>query len=598
MMLARLLRFPRFPRLTSALRCSAEGQPQPSTVQLHAMHVCAAACGVSFLAFVALVATVLVVDASGRQDARTSLEAWRRHHAECLKTPEEVYHRDRARAVRGVVRDARGIPAAGALVRSVTLPSLLRLFESGPPSPESWPALVETETRVDEQGHYEFPHFDVGARMLCASADDLSPDVQGPVVVQDGSGARVDFSLEPPRALRVVLDAADRQRRVHLLPCRWWPELPSRDLAAGEMAVRFDGLGGPFQNGLVLLSDPSGERAWRVTGAFDLDRSDEITLSTADDYVPSPSDLPEWAASSHRSAEPTAAARSFFGMLTPLALFWNIADAAPRARPSSAPAFGGALLGYGPGAFLPVLIEASDGRAWLRSTSDASEFELPGLAAGVYTARAMAPFGRICFARGAVVAASETTELASATAARIDLDEPLCREVMGVVRWENGQLAEDAEVFLQDAVNFRRFLRRVTTNRNGFYSVSSVPSGQYVAFALPAKDERAMKSFVYPRVPEMPRETRLDFTLSPHRVVGQVRAGRREALVRLVRDDADVGKKIVWSVVLGDDGKFEISNVPHGRYVAHLVGEKTQVSAVSLPFLVERELTTTVRWSE
>lgn len=104
-------------------------------------------------------------------------EAWRKHREACLQLPEEIYHRDRARAVRGYVLRPDGKPVSGGLVQCIPVTSLLQLAQSGVPTPALWSGLVETQTWTDSRGWYEFPQLSEGCRMICVSAPGLAPDM-------------------------------------------------------------------------------------------------------------------------------------------------------------------------------------------------------------------------------------------------------------------------------------------------------------------------------------------------------------------------------------------------------------------------------------
>lgn len=556
------------------------------------------------LAILTLIVGVRVVAAIGAPDLVA--ETWKEHREACLQLPEEKLHHDRARAVRGVVHGPDGKPVSGALVQCIGLPSLLKLAQSSPPTPEPWSHLVQTQARTDPQGRFEFPHLVVGCRVFCASVPGLAPDVQSLILTQDGSGARIDFDLQESKKLRLQFkEANNRPRRVHLVPYRWWPELPSHDLAVGQGEVEFSGLGGPFARGLVVVSESDERPTWKPVAAFDLDRSASMTVSFASEYVVTVADVPE-AASVHAWREgPSEASRLFFCTLTPVSLFWTPNSLPPQggtgksllhAANWDARRETGGLRGYGSGPFMPVLIESQDGRSWLTWTSEASEFELPEVPAGVYRARTMNSFGRVSFARALVASPSEVGEFQSRIGEPIELDKPSSREVMGVVRWENGTPGDGAVVYLQDAFDFRRFLKRVVADKHGFYSIPGVPSGRYIAFALPPKEEYAMKPLLYPVVKPHPREAWLDFTLSPHRVVGQVPGSEPANHIDLVRLEPRGGVRIVCSVIPDQEGRFEITNVPHGQYYVVRVRGKTRTASDS--FVVEREVVANVRWPQ
>jgi Carboxypeptidase regulatory-like domain len=130
---------------------------------------------------------------------------WEKHRAEIRKLPEDLYHHDRFRAIRGRVTGPEGKPVAGALVRCVRVESLVDLAKTGAPRAAAWMIPVEAQTTTGSDGTYEFPHLSVGARTFfySSSGTDLAPAVRDLVVVQDGLGANLDVALEPPAALRV-----------------------------------------------------------------------------------------------------------------------------------------------------------------------------------------------------------------------------------------------------------------------------------------------------------------------------------------------------------------------------------------------------------
>lgn len=533
-------------------------------------------------------------------------EAWRRHREACRLTPDEAYRKDRARALRGTVRDGAGKPVSGAVVRLLRLSSLHALVQAGPPTPASWSGLVEVETRTAADGRYEFPYLEEGARTICVSAPAHAPAVESLIVVQDGSGPRVDVELEATRTLRIALEnVGARGRRIHLVPYRWWPEPLSRDVEGGASWVDFDGLGGPFRKGLILVSEPGKSSSWALAGTYDLDRASEVEVNLRHDFPASRVVVPELACLKTGDSKLSEASRHFFGVLTPVVLFWQ-ADVPPEpvpppsvVTPHAPPAGIGGLRGYGPGAFLPVLIEARGGGAWLEWTSSASEFELKRVPAGLYRVRALGYSGSVLFARGLVVGDARPADLATRLGDPIDLDEPMSREVMGIVRWEDGQPVKGAAVFLQDTVSFRRFLSRVETDKNGYYRIPNVPGdAEYLAFVLPPDDPHAMKHFVYSRIPAARREVWIDLTASPHRVSG--RAGRfpPNTRLQLVRQEPDGQERVLWTTSTEEAGEFAITNVPHGRYYVRTVGGRRPAGTASLAFDVGRDTSVVVPWPE
>jgi len=295
---------------------------------------------------------------------------------------------------------------------------------------------------------------------------------------------------------------------------------------------------------------------------------------------------------------------------------------------------------------LPVLVESRTGGAWLAWTSDASEYEMAGLPAGAFRARALDLFGRVTFASGATVRDGSTAEPARLWA-KVDLDEPDSREVMGFVRWESGVPAAKAAVFMQNSYNFRKFVRRVESDEHGYFRFPDVPGGEpYFVFALPPGENNAMRRFAYFRVGTGQREVWQALQLHPHRVTGDmtdaasatpVRRGfpgartvaavtvasvRRGSLdpagtadrrppaqastaglvmlespLQLVRIEGKA-ERVVWTFRAEPSGKFLVANVPHGRYCVQVLGTEGGKAVRCLPFDVgDGGIETTVRWS-
>ena len=157
---------------------------------------------------VAVAIPALLLPSRAQGAGGRSIEVRKAHHEACHRIPEEVYHRDRFRAIKGRVTDPDGQPIAGALVRCARLESLVELARGAPPLPSKWNVPIEAETRTDDRGRYEFTHLPVGGRTLFYSAPagrDLAPAVKDLVVVQDGLGAQLDVTLAKPATLTVRL---------------------------------------------------------------------------------------------------------------------------------------------------------------------------------------------------------------------------------------------------------------------------------------------------------------------------------------------------------------------------------------------------------
>ncbi len=158
----------------------------------------------------------------------------------------------------------------------------------------------------------------------------------------------------------------------------------------------------------------------------------------------------------------------------------------------------GTVRGFAPNPFLPVLVNSPTSASVLAWTNEGSEFEVGGLPAGTYRARALDLFGRVTFASGAFVRPGQATTAAIRLWEKLDLEEPDSREVMGFVRWESGALVEKAVVFMQNSYDFRRYVKRVETDEHGFFRFVGATSDEpYFVFAVPPGRAGEMKNHDY-----------------------------------------------------------------------------------------------------
>lgn len=654
---------------------------------------------------IGLLMAVMVTLSIAQGTVRPSTEVWRAHHEACHRIPEEAYHRDRFRAVEGRVSDENGQPVAGALVRSARLESLVELARGGSPSPSRWNVPIETETRTDEHGRYEFPHLPVGGRTFFYSAPagrDLAPAIKDLIVVQDGLGAQLDVTLGKPAKLTVRFPIPMKEAtRLYLVPERWWPDLTSATVPATWRATGFPGLGGPFRRGLIAVGAADLSVPLKIIGRYDLDRSLEVDLPGLSEKPVWRFDLPEAAGIEPWRFEPSSEERQFYAAMSPIPLFWpesptgwpswlavpgvltrwhanqlksrsltkrdtlqpgksanrkggglpgrvlpnrgiegpfqkreidapakpatpqavataGSAGALPfRNHPSETDAESkyavppakatrassratGTARGFALHPFLPVLLESHTAAPRLGWSSEASEFEFVDLPIGFYRVRALDLFGRATFAAGVAVRPGMSEEKHVRLGNRIDLDEPESRQVIGFVRWESGAPVAKAVVFMQCSYDFRRYVRRVESDEQGFFYFSEIPEDEpYFVFAVPPNDSNAMRDLTYFGVGSLQREAWKELTLHPHRLAGTIRtlptspapgppnvtgipSPDANAVLQLIRVESG-SEQVVWTFRTEPAGQFVVSNVPHGRYRVQGVPADDRPIAHSFP---------------
>jgi hypothetical protein len=564
------------------------------------------------VAWVPLGVFVAISLAGANSGGRDSSGGWAAHRAEIRALPESVYHHDRFRAIRGRVTDEDGKPVARALVRCVKVESLVELAKEWLPTSSGWKLPIEAEISSGQDGRYEFAHLPVGARTFFYSAPgrDLAPTIKDLIVVQDGLGAQLDVTLARPRVLRVQLgwSSIAPTPRFHLIPHRWWPEIVTVPVSRGAGSVEFRGLGGPLRKGLIAVSGSGESSPLRVIARYDLDRHENITLPRPGQRA-SRFDLPE-AGGLEPWGEPlTPAVRLFYAAVSPIALFWVAdVDIGPLRLPLDdlAESFAshsvhGTVRGFSPHPFLPVLIKSRWSPGVLTWASEGSEFEVGGLPAGQYRARAVDVFGRVTFSSGALVGPSQTSVEATQLWTKLDLDETDSREIMGFVRWESGAPVEKASVFMQNTYDFRKYVRRVETDHQGFFRFAGAPGNEpYFVFAVPPGQPAAMRNMDYFGITAFQRELWRDQVVHPHRIIGSVGDGVPLAsLIQLVKLDLS-GDAIIWSFRADSSGRFTVENLPHGHYRLEISSDlRGGKRAHSRPFdVVDGQAEVAVKWPE
>lgn len=507
-------------------------------------------------------------EARGVSAARDAMRAhWKQHREECLRTPIAEYTKDRSRALRGVVRSSSGEPVSGAVVRCLSLPVLMQFVSQPGFDPDAWKDFIETETYTDEDGRYTFPYLEIGTRTICVDADGYAPTTRNMVTVQDGMGPRIDLVLEPIESLKLTLDApAPQDIMVCVVPFQWWPELMHGAKADANGVVTFPRVGGAFRKGIVMLSSSADDSGWKPAATFDVERNTEIIVSLQSEFAPSPGDLPEIGQIEYSDTVEDAT-RQFYALLTPMALMWKTTN--PVDQPTEPDGDTRArLYGFASGPLLPVLLTRAEGGGYLTLSSGASEFDVTGIRSGTYRLRAYHRRGYLSYSRGAIVRAGSSTMLKTGLRERIDFEDDKDFEIQGVVTWPGGEPAVKAKVVVQDIQNFRRFLKKATTDENGFFRVPNVyPDRTYVMFALPADATNAVRNFSSKTVVAGNRESWVELSLHNNTLSGTSPQGGEKEPLELVQKYPDGKERSLWKFSTKQGGRFSLSNIRQGNYV-------------------------------
>ncbi len=558
-------------------------------------------------------------DSVSSKEANTPAEHFRIHRDRCLRLPESVYHVDRSRAVHGIVTDTSGKPLAGVRVYSIAISQLANELAKSRGLISDIKHHICRATETNEKGAYEFPSHPIGAYTLLYSSRDYAPFTYELAIVQDGVRTNLDAVLKMPRTLTVTFAKPTTEPiKLTIVPNKWWLSTTKAiEVSRDTRTIEISQLGGPFDSGIILVSSTTDGVSLAPVGQFDLSLQDHIVVDLSrrpQGHIPEFRSISgiefhtEQEADLRRLLKPkfrsligldfpgrkwTLDERIFYGISSPAVTLLTV----PAARHDSVgsarlrlpehsevdrrlggrqrlrPEPDGSVRGFGVHAFLPILLESSSELNSIAWASDAAEFFIYDLPQGYYRARAVRSSGRYTFSRGVSVKANGQTRLATTVNDWVDYENPLSREVMGFVRWENGQPAGGATVVMQNLSNFRAYLQSATTDEHGYFRFARVPPhANYFLFAAPDKSGNAMKNFAYLSSHQVVRESWSELVVYPHEADGVLAKSSKDAYVRILHQNGKQELQI-WSTLVGEKGAFRISNLPHGRYVA--LGRRT-----------------------
>ena len=152
---------------------------------------------------------------------------------------------------------------------------------------------------------------------------------------------------------------------------------------------------------------------------------------------------------------------------------------------------------------------------------------------------------------------------------------------------------------MQDARDFRRFLRRVTTNEYGFYRFESVPGNTiYFIFATPDEAESPIRNFEYFKIEKDEREIIKNLEVFRSSIVTDMPESEYSELqLRRLNNSSDKQGRIVWWQKTENLKTIEINNLPTADYVFHGVVNSGEPIPISEVFSTEREkMTKEIQW--
>lgn len=507
-------------------------------------------------------------------------ELWKTHYSELRATPISEYRLDRARKLSGVV-SCDGTPVAGAEVRLINVDqTLATMRENSEPIPLSGSEVIEATTTTKDDGTYEIQGLSVGVKAVVGEHLVHGRGFKSMVIVQDGVGSRANIDLVSPRSLRVELPADfPDDAQTHFVGPGWSP-ITHAPKVTNEKVFDFDFFDDRSSNGLVLVTQGSLPLAYGYTAA----ESSTVDLVRFKNPANWKSEIRtdrrwlnletwnRWQIDAFSNKEPELL--QFYAYSSPLAAILSETVAnGPVSEPSSNIAN---VSGLTIAPHSPVIISSiSEPFVATTQSDDAMEFHI-ACPPGAYVVRTFGWNGQLSHMKIVVVDAGETKDvLFNRFEQWGDYIEK--GRIVGVVDSSLANVADQLEVVIQDAENFRRFIHRIPVKDGGFV-VGEVPLNRpYIGFvSLKDSSRVSHREFFSILLTADQCETLLSLTFNNNclKVVGQLPAST--SIVAKVQTSSSAHPENLFTLSELKDS-YEIVNLPTDLPIAIEIRNESQV---------------------
>ncbi|MDP1562371.1 MAG: hypothetical protein Q8M16_13420 [Pirellulaceae bacterium] len=512
-------------------------------------------------------------------------ELWETHYSELRATPISEYRLDRARKLSGIVT-CDGSPVAGAEVRLINVEkTLATIRENSEPIPLSGSEVIEATTTTKDDGTCETQGLSVGVKAVVGQHLVHGQGFKSLVIVQDGVGSRANIDLVSPRSLRVELpsDYPD-DAQVHFVGPGWSPITHTPKVTNGKV-FDFDFFDDRSSNGLVLVTQGSLPLAYGYTAAesstVDLVRfkspanwKSEIRMDRR--WLKSET-WNRWQIDAFSNKEPELL--QFYAYSSPLAAILSETGANAAVSETSSNIANVSGLTITPHS--PVIVSSISGQFVATTQSDeAMEFHV-ACPPGAYVVRTFGWNGQLSHMKVAVVAGGQTKDvLFNRFEQWGDFIEK--GRIVGVVDSSLAKVADQLEVVIQDAENFRRFIHRIPVKDGGFV-VGEVPLNRpYIGFvSLKDSSRVSHREFFSILLTANQCETmlRLNFNNNSLKVIGQLPTAT--TIVAQVQTSSGANPENLFTLSELKDS-YEIVNLPTDLPITIEIRNESQVLSQSV----------------
>jgi hypothetical protein len=509
------------------------------------------------------------------------------------------YTRDRARRYYGYVLDANEKPIEDATVWALDTSKARELISANPIRFLASSLAIEASTKTDSKGLYEFKNLELGPKSICASTSESPGGTASFVVVQEGVGGRNDIALNPGKVLNISIPDSLQDTDFIAIGSRWWPT-PIR-LAPGDGSFKFFREGNAFDSGAIfalrdgipvaVASFGDGETVEAEDFVeWDNEKIESENEANSNDWLTKFSKSEIWHQGemlgtivSWKSEGSEFELAEFCSVLSPLAALVADLRGGEKQHPIIEKVEKGQITGVTVSPYAPVWIENLDTKKTsIAYASQASEFFSKPVFPGKYVIRTLGFGGKPSHSKGVSVYPGESTEVLF-NRLEVWSEDDEKGHILGYVDLPRSEVPKEYAVIIQDQLSFRKYLKRVELDEQGFFSFRDVPLDRhYFSFCQKSdqeiKQNRKTNHFAFLNSKEMWID--MEFSNNQLDLTGQLRDGETVVGTHLSEEGATV--EIFEQDSLEKD--FQITNLPVGKITLSLRSGDSDISQLELDF--------------
>ncbi len=515
------------------------------------------------------IATLLFATVSGwffllaqpKADQNSLSTAWETHIARCIEIPIIEYKKDRAKRVYGFVVTENG-ELPNTTVELIDLKAVVSEFDAPISEIVHREISVESSTTTDKNGFFEFKDISTGVKAVVATHSEYGQVSKAYVVVQNGYGTRADLEYVDKTKVRFHIPEEFRNNiEGFVIPANWTTTFPKIEIGdSSEIEMEFSGIS-RFSD-LLLLVKNEQPIAYAILGAHAKDAT-LVTLRNPNEWRREVRGSLNWIAEQTsdlvqlkgRGDEKSNDLSRFYSFLSPVAaILADNVDERVDANSSCE------LRGYTVLPYSPVWISSWNGAfTEIAFADEAMEVRLK-CEPGIYTVRTISWDGQTSYLKS--VSPSNEQPISKVSFNRLESWGALIEKGRVTGRMDPSANPGQYEFIVQDAQNFRRFIKSLSIDEGGF-ELGGIPLNRsYVGFVNSKNSKtRQYRDFISFNLTDKKFEEFLILNYNDNHVVISGELLENQNLIARLQPEDPLPSKVLFEID-SLEIPFEMSNIP------------------------------------